>query len=92
MFYVLEVQHFQKKEAGFFYDGDVHMGYMNKVFRTKKAAANYYDLHNTHMRKLNTFDTWKSDWDPVTRYRYVVRDFDTELCLIPSFEERLNRD
>lgn len=52
----------------------VHVGYMNAKFQTRKDAASYYDRHNPHMRSLNAYDTWASDWDPVTRLKYIVRE------------------
>ena len=58
-----------------------HVGYMRAVFRTKQAAASYYDRHNPHMRKLNAHNTWCSDWDPVTCLMYIVRE---NYGLIPS--------
>lgn len=61
--------------------GFVHIGYLNKIFKTKKAAADYYDEHiggPEGMRELNSFGKWSSDWDPITRIRYVVRIYDQE--------------
>jgi len=50
-----------------------HVGYMDARFKTKKDACSYYDRHNTHMRSLNAFNTWTSDWDPNTHLLYIVR-------------------
>lgn len=62
--YILEVQRFGSIK----YNGKFeHIGYMSKLFTTKKEAANYYDFHNSHLRKLNTHGTWVSDWDPMTK-------------------------
>ena len=54
--YILEVQRF-------YIDGHIlhpewngkseHVGYMNKHFRTKQEACDYYDRFNPHMRGLN---------------------------------------
>lgn len=52
-----------------------HVGYMNKVFKTRKAAINYYDKHNPHLRSINAHDDFQSDWDPETKLMYIVRDF-----------------
>lgn len=63
-----------------------HAGYMRARFRTKKAAASYYDRHNTHMRRLNRHNTWASDWDPTTSLMYIVRQDHTLIQTIPSFD------
>ena len=90
MWYILEVQrfdsdgHLQHPE----WNGKAeHIGYMNKLFRTKNEAVNYYDIHNHHMRSLNAHNTWISDWDPNTRLRYVVRKGYGEYLKIPPFPE-----
>jgi len=64
----------------------VHVGYMKKTFRTKKAAAEYYNTHNAHMRPLNAHNTWKSDWDPVTRLRYIPCTTNGARMSVPRFE------
>jgi len=51
-----------------------HIGYMKGKFKTKKDAISYYDRHNRHMRSLNAHNTFMSDWDPVTKLLYIVRD------------------
>ena len=86
--YVLEVQKFYP-------DGHIlhpewlgkfdHIGYIKKIFNTKKQAAEYYDLYNPNMRKLNINNTWNSDWDPVTYLRYVVREYNGEYLKIQEF-------
>jgi hypothetical protein len=90
MTYILEVQRFDK--TGYFnhirWNGKYeHIGYMNKLFPTKKDAADYYNMHNKHMRKLNAHGCWNSAWDPKTRLRYVVREYYGEYLMLPSFEE-----
>jgi len=71
-YYVLEVvRYITEKEIH-----DIkqqHVGYMKAKFRTKKDACDYYDRHNTHMRSLNAFGTYESDWDPTTKLKYIVR-------------------
>ena len=75
---VLEVVEFT--EAGTF----VHVGYMNAKFQTRKDAASYYNRHNPHMRSLNAHNTWASDWDPVTRLKYIVReDYNVQQTIAP---------
>lgn len=64
---------------------DIHRGYMNKVFGTKQKTCEYYDQHNTHMRSLNAHGTWRSDWDPTTRLRYIVRRYYGEQMSLPPF-------
>ena len=51
-----------------------HIGYMQKVFKQKSDAANYYDSHNKHMRPLNAHGTYQSDWDANTRLMCIVRE------------------
>tara|TARA_B110000238_G_C16081890_1_gene419843 strand:- start:805 stop:1128 length:324 start_codon:yes stop_codon:yes gene_type:complete len=51
-----------------------HIGYMKAKFKLKKDAVSYYDKHNTHMRSLNAHNTFQSDWDPNTKFMYIVRD------------------
>ncbi len=87
--YILEVQRFN-------IDGHIihpewngksqHIGYMNKIFRTKQEACNYYDKFNKHMRSLNAHKTWCSDWDPDTNLMYVVREWFYEYLTIPPFD------
>jgi hypothetical protein len=86
--YILEVQHF-------FPDGHIthpewngkkeHIGYMNKLFRTKQEASDYYYLHNPHMRHITSKFDWKSDWDPHTNLLYVIRKATGEFLKIPPF-------
>ena len=77
--YVLEVLEFLTEkdgENGWLVEGGKikHIGYMKGKFKTKKDAVSYYDQHNTHMRSLNAHDTYISDWDPITKLLYIVRD------------------
>lgn len=67
-----------------------HIGYMNKIFKTKQDACEYYDKFNPHMRSLNAHNTWCSDWDPNTKLMYIVREHFCEYKIIPPFDE--NRD
>lgn len=70
MFYILEVQRFDS-------NGHVvhpewkgkseHIGYINKLFRTKQEASDYYDKFNPHMRSLNAHSNWRSDWDGILK-------------------------
>jgi hypothetical protein len=62
-----------------------HIGYMNKVFRTKQEASGYYIQHNPHMRRISSESSWKSDWDPQTKLLYVVRQYTCEYLKIPPF-------
>jgi hypothetical protein len=59
---------------------------MNKVFKTKKEASDYYDKFNPHMRSLNAHNTWRSDWDPNTKLMYIVRKRFYEYLKIPAFD------
>ena len=63
-----------------------HVGYEHRVdpptghlqvllFKTKKKAAQHYDEnYGDAMRALNAHNTWKSDWHPVTKLAYAVRE------------------
>lgn len=64
-----------------------HVGYIQGHFRSKKDAADYYDRHNPHMRKLNAFNDWRSDWDPKTHLRYIVRKAYNLRQTVPPFPE-----
>lgn len=89
--YVLEVVKFIiKKEGpnGWLANGKFeHIGYMQAKFRTKEDACSYYDRHNPHMRKLNAFGTYKSDWDPKTKLLYIVRKDYGLNDIIPTFSK-----
>ena len=83
---MLEVQRYEAPKAPYTANGCfIHVGYLNKWFRTRRAAAQYYDQHNVHMRKLNAHNKWASDWDPVSKLRYVVRKLDREVRTIEGF-------
>ena len=78
--WILEAQRFNNRGAdsvGGKSTGWLHFGYMNIAFPTKRRAAEYYDMHNSHMRGLNAHNTWRSDYDPDTFLRYVVRSYNT---------------
>ncbi len=68
-----------------------HIGYINKIFTTKKEACAYYDKYNKHMRKLNANNTLsgmlRSDYDPETKILYVVREYGGEYLKLPPFEK-----
>ena len=78
--YILEVQKFDKR-------GSEHIGYMNKIFTSRKKACEYYKKHNPHMRDISAEAHWHSDWDPITKLLYVVREASSELMEIPEFED-----
>jgi hypothetical protein len=77
--YVLEVLKFGRPY-------NTHVGYMDKLFKTKQEAINYYNLHNSHMRRLNAFGASRSDWDPNTQLLYVVRESYFEQPTIPAWD------
>ena len=73
----------------------VHVGYVSRIFRTRKAAAAYYDARfakggsgvkdgSSWMRPLNSHRTWTSDWDASTRLRFVVRARTGERLTLPA--------
>ena len=82
--YVLEVVQFVEKE-----DGEnmnfKHVGYMNIKFNTKKEACDYYEKCNPHLRPLNAYGDYKSDWDPKTQLLYIVRRYYGLFSSIPPF-------
>jgi len=91
MAYILEVQKFYP-------DGHVlnpewngkseHIGYINKIFKSKQQACSYYDKHNPHMRPLNSHNTLCSDWDPKTNLMYIIREHHYEYLKIQPFIEK----
>lgn len=86
--YTLEVARFitDKEECKAKGGTTEHVGYMRALFRTKQAAAAYYDRHNPHMRKLDAHNTWKSDWDPTTHLLYIVREAHLLIDTIAPFD------
>lgn len=78
--YILEVQKFDKR-------GYTHIGYINKIFTSRKKACEYYKTYNPHMRAISVETHWHSDWDPITKLLYIVRDAYSELMTIPPFED-----
>jgi hypothetical protein len=60
---------------------------MNKIFKTKKEASDYYDKYNKNMRSLNAHNTYISDWNPVTYLLYIVRKYNGEKLTIPPFKK-----
>ena len=86
--YVLEVLRHLPEKYG--YDGcsqDKHVGYMRAKFKTKEDACSYYDRYNPHMRRLNAYNTYASDWDPATLLWYVVRKDYGIHATFPTFSE-----
>jgi hypothetical protein len=64
-----------------------HVGYMKAKFKTKNDACSYYDRHNPHMRGLNAHKTYRSDWDPITKLLYIVREEHMLTCSIDPFDK-----
>ena len=88
--YILEVQKINTESDNDYSERkgkSEHIGYMNKVFRTKQGAGTYYDKFNPHMRSLNEANNWCSDWDPNTFLMYIVRERFYEYLKISSFED-----
>lgn len=87
--YILEVQLFSVRghiEHPEWNGKSEHVGYMNKIFKTKRDACEYYNIHNPHMRRLNSHHTWRSDLDPTTHLMYIVREYYSEYLKVPPFE------
>jgi hypothetical protein len=88
--YILEVQKFNSDGHNTHPEWNgksEHMGYVNKTFKTKKEASDYYDKFNPHMRSLNAHKNWRSDWDPNNCLMYIVRESLYEYKKLSPFEE-----
>ena len=59
-----------------------HVGYIAKTFSTKQAAADEYRAANPHMRSIQRETDWTSDWDPVTRRRFIIRKNSNVECMV----------
>lgn len=81
--YMLEAQMYIRDDTFVLNGIFKHVGYVNKIFRTKQDACDYYNEHNKHLRSLNAHGEWASGWDPETRLRYVVRRHERELMDLP---------
>ena len=46
---------------------------MKGKFKTKNDAVSYYNRHNLHMRSLDGYDNYCSDWDPNTKLLFIIR-------------------
>ncbi len=88
-YYILEVQ--KELENGTLelwekFNGKFkHVGYMNRIFTSKREAEMHYNANNKHMRALNTGGDWRSDWDPITKLRFIVRRGHGEMLMIKDF-------
>lgn len=70
--------------------GFVHVGYMNKVFKSKSTACNYYNHYQGHMVAMNSKISLSSDWDTRTGLRFVVRHYTGEYLGYPAFEDQVS--
>lgn len=73
--YILEAQKFTSY-------GFRHLGYVNKIFKSRKSACVFYDQANPWMRPINAHNTYASDWHPKNNIRFVIRKFDRELLYL----------
>ena len=64
-----------------------HLGYINKLFETKREASYYYKLHNPEMSEITAERRWYSECDPKTKFVYVIREYTGELLKIPPFDD-----
>lgn len=89
--YILEVQKFNINGHNAYPEWNgksEHIGYINKVFKTKQEASDYYDKFNPHMRSLNAHKNWCSDWDPTNScLMYIVREYFYEYLKITPFKD-----
>ena len=51
-----------------------HVGYLNKVFKTKEEACDFYSKKFPHMRKINITVSNISEFDPETNLAYIIRE------------------
>jgi len=89
MVYILEVQKFNSDGHNLHPEWNgksEHIGYMNKLFKTKLEACDYYDKYNSHLRSLNARNDWCSDWDPNRYLMYIIREDFYEYLKIQPFE------
>ena len=59
MSYILEVQKFNSdghKEHPEWNGKSEHVGYINKLFKTKQYVCEYYNKHNSYMHLLNAYN------------------------------------
>jgi hypothetical protein len=84
--YILEVQKINLAGHNAYPESE-HIGYINKVFKTKQEASDYYDKFNPHMRLLNADKNWCSDYDPNSGLMYIVREHFYEYLKISPFED-----
>lgn len=80
--HVLEAQMFDREDK---FCRFKHVDYLNMIFENPLTAVAYYDRNHPHMRSLNAHNTWTSDWDPATKLRYRVREYDFEVCTIKGW-------
>jgi hypothetical protein len=82
--YAIEFQTFEEEE------GFIHFGYMDKIFKTKESAAEWYEnVCGSFMRPMGKKQHWCSDWGPNSKLRCVVRRFHMEHCNITEEEARI---
>jgi hypothetical protein len=73
--YVIEFQALEEEE------GFKHFGYMDKLFKTKESAAEWYEsVCGSFMRSMGKDQDWCSDWGPNSKLRCVLRRFHMEHC------------
>jgi hypothetical protein len=83
--YMLEVQYFHDDKYSYSNTRFTHLGYITKIFKSKKDASNYYNQHNPHMKPLNECESQVSDYDPNTKLRYIIRRYYGEYLSISPF-------
>lgn len=88
--YVLEVQTIlideESKNKHGWNGHKQHLGYINKIFETKREASYYHKLHNPNMSEITAENRWCSECDSKTKFVYVIREYTGELLKIPPFE------
>jgi hypothetical protein len=63
------------------------VGHVNKVFETREEAEEYYEKLNPHMRPINKYKNWISDFDPETRLGYLIQEYSNQVLNI-SLQEK----
>ena len=63
------------------------VGFLKPLYMTKQAAADAYNAGNPHLRAIRKESQWRSDWDPETGLRFIVRKRENvERTIAPPWE------
>jgi hypothetical protein len=63
-------------------EGDVKfLGYMNRKFKYKQEAYDYYNLNNTDTRKMGSYSKGQSDINPISKLFYKLETYKKSMLL-----------